>query len=192
MKNPAPKVELKINMFKSFQTAFLAVAFLWVIYFANFIIPVDIRNFGIHPKDTATLYHILTAPFIHANIAHITANSTTLFILLGVSLSINRKKTFLALFLITIISGFCVWVFGQSNTNHIGVSGIIFGMIGLLMFSGFFQGKILAVIISFATVFTYGGMLLFSLTTYIPGVSWTSHFFGFISGIISAWILRKD
>ncbi len=179
-------------MVKNFQIAFMAVVFLWAVYFINFLVPVDIRNFGICPRDMGTLYQILTAPFIHANMAHIIANSTTFFILLGVSLSMNRKKTFLAVFLIIIISGLCVWTFGQSKTNHIGVSGVIFGMIGFLMFLGFFQRKIIAVIISFVTVFTYGGMLFFSLTVYIPGVSWTGHFFGFISGIISAWILRKN
>ncbi len=117
-------------MVKNFQIAFMAVAFLWAVYFVNFLVPVDIRNFGICPRDMGTLYQILTAPFIHANMAHIIANSTTFFILLGVSLSMNRKKTFLAVFLIIIISGLCVWTFGQSKTNHIGVSGVIFGMIG--------------------------------------------------------------
>ncbi|NNL75095.1 MAG: rhomboid family intramembrane serine protease, partial [Desulfobacterales bacterium] len=108
------------------------------------------------------------------------------FVLLVVSLSFNRVLTVKALLIIVVVGGGLVWLFGSSNSIHIGASGIIFGLMGFLMFLGVFRREWTALGFSVAIFVLYGGAIL-SLLTYVPGISWGGHFFGFISGVSAAW-----
>lgn len=84
-----------------------------------------------------------------------------------------------------------VWVFGRSNTVHIGASGIIFGLIGFLMFMGIFRREWMALVCSIVIFIFYGGALL-SLLFYVPGISWTGHVFGFFTGVLAAWWTKAE
>ena len=114
-----------------------------------------------------------------------------LFVLLVVSLSFSRKLTIMAILVISLVGGGLVWLFGGSNTVHIGASGIIFGLIGFLTFIGIFRREWKALLFSLAVFFFYGGTLL-SLLRYVPGTSWTGHFFGFLSGALAASWLKGE
>jgi membrane associated rhomboid family serine protease len=135
------------------------------------------------------LWGILAAPFLHVNIQHLTANTGVLFILLTVSLSYSRAQTLKALLTIMLLGGGMVWLLGMGGTIHIGASGIIFGLIGYLMCLGLFRRNWKAVAISVVITFLYGGAL-YSLLIYVPGISWSGHLFGFISGIVAAWWVK--
>jgi membrane associated rhomboid family serine protease len=78
-----------------------------------------------------------------------------------------------------------VWLFGAANTNHIGASGIIFGLIGFLLFIGIFRRDTGALVVSVLVFFTYGGAIL---SNFMPrdGVSWIGHLCGFLTGVASA------
>ena len=82
-----------------------------------------------------------------------------------------------------------VWLVGRPETVHIGASGVIFGLIGYLMFLGLFRRNWKAVIISVVVTLFYGGAL-YSFLVYVPGISWSGHFFGFLSGVLAAWWVR--
>jgi membrane associated rhomboid family serine protease len=92
----------------------------------------------------------------------------------------------IAILIITLLGGGLVWVFGTANTIHIGASGLIFGLIGFLLFSGIFRREWTALFVSLAIGFFYGGALL-SLLSVVPGISWSGHFFGFLAGVMAAW-----
>jgi membrane associated rhomboid family serine protease len=171
-------------------TAFAAIAILWLVYFLNLILEIDLRLYGIVPRDIDGLIGILAAPFLHVDIQHLTANSGILFILLAVSLSYSRAQTLKAVLIMVILGGGMVWLLGTGGTIHIGGSGIIFGLIGYLMCLGFFRRNWKAVMISVAITILYGGAL-YSLLIYIPGISWSGHLFGFVSGVVAAWWVRK-
>ncbi len=130
-------------------------------------------------------------PFLHGNFTHITANSGALLILTTITLSFNRNLGLIALTGIAFIGGFLVWLFGKTNTVHIGASSVIFGLIGFLLFMGFFRREWKAIIIS-VLVFLFYGSVLLSLLISVPGVSWSGHFFGFLAGIIIAWFTRNS
>ena len=83
------------------------------------------------------------------------------------------------------------WLSGKSNTIHIGASGIIFGLIGFMMFIGVFRREWIALIVSLAIFFCYGGLLL-SLLVHQPGISWEGHFFGFLTGVMAAWWTKAE
>ena len=171
---------------KNLETALMAVAILWVVYFLNMALPFDLRSFGIRPRNLQGLWGIGVAPLLHGNLDHLIANSGALFVLLIVALSFSRKLTFSAIAIIILIGGSLVWLLGLGNTIHIGASGIIFGLIGFLMFIGVFRREWVALIVSIAVCLLYGGALL-SLLQVRPGISWSSHCFGFLSGVMAAW-----
>ncbi len=179
-----------MNIFKNLKTTVCIVGVIWMVFIANFFIPYDLRYYGIKPRTIEGLWGILTMPFLHGNYAHISANTSMLFILLLVSLSFSRKLTFNAIFIIMILGGFLVWVFGTPNTVHIGASSVIFGLIGFLLFMGIFRRELKAFVFSVVVFLLYGGVL-FLLMQNQKGVSWAGHFFGFVAGVVSAFKTRK-
>ena len=132
---------------------------------------------------------ILAAPFLHYNLRHLTANSGALFVLLLVSLTFSRRLTAQAVPIVILLGGGCVWVFGSPDSIHIGASGVVYGLIGFMLFAGFFRREWRAILLSLVIFFSYNGML-FMLFRFAPGISWSSHFFGFASGLLAAWATR--
>ncbi len=179
------------RFYRNVQIATGTVAVLWLVHLVNIILTPEFRYFGLVPGRVEGLRGILFAPFLHANIQHLMSNSGVLLVLLLVSLSYSRKMTAAALAVIILAGGAAVWLFGTRNTIHIGASGVIFGLIGFLLFIGVFQRRWKPLLISIAVFFAYGG-ILFSLFIYMPGVSWSSHFWGFASGVLAAWGLRSS
>jgi membrane associated rhomboid family serine protease len=178
-----------MKIHQNVQTALAVVAILWLVYFINFVLPMDLRLYGLRPRQLDSLAGIVFTPFLHADLRHLIANSGMLLVLLTVSLSFSRKLTFRALWVMILVGGGLVWLVGKRGTIHIGASGIIFGLIGFLICLGIFRRDWKALIISLAIFLLYGGALQ-SLFIYVPGISWTGHLFGFISGVLAAWWTR--
>ena len=175
---------MKISL--NLRLAFAAIASLWLVYFLDLILQIDLRMYGIRPRQIDGLWGILAAPLLHGDIHHLTANTGVLFILLTVSFSYNRAQTFKAILTIMLLGGGMVWLLGMGGSVHIGASGVIFGLIGYLMCLGLFRRNWKAVMISVVISLLYGGVL-YSLLIYVPGISWSGHFFGFLSGVVAAW-----
>ena len=178
-----------MRMRQNLKTALTAVATLWMVYYIDFFLPIDLRLYGLRPRQLDGLAGVVFMPFLHIDIRHLTANSGILFVLLTVSLSFSRKLTWGALLIIIIVGGGLVWLSAERGTIHIGASGVIFGLIGFLMCLGVFRRDWRALVISLAIFLLYGGALQ-SLLIYVPGISWTGHLFGFISGVLAAWWTR--
>jgi membrane associated rhomboid family serine protease len=159
---------------------------MWVLEIIDFILPgTPLDAFGIHPRTLFGLLGIFFAPFLHGGFAHLVANTIPFFIL-GVLVAARRVRDFNEVFAYSmIIGGAGVWLFGMPNSNHIGASGVIFGMFGFLLARGIFERSAGAVLLSIVAAILYGGML-FSLIPMRWGVSWSGHLFGFIGGIIAA------
>ncbi len=171
---------------RNLQTALAAVTILWLVFFIDLASPVDLRLYGLRPRHLDSLVGIILTPFLHVDLHHLITNSGILFFLLAISLSFSRKLTFRALWIIILAGGGLVWLTGKEGTIHIGASGVIFGLIGFLMCLGIFRRDWKALIISLVVLLLYGGALQ-SLFIYVPGISWTGHLFGFISGVLAAW-----
>ena len=174
---------------QNLRIAFAAIGILWLVYVINLVLPVDLRRYGLQPQQLDSLAGIVFTPFLHVDLRHLIANSGILFVLLSVSLSFSRKLTFRALWIIVLVGGGLVWLAGNGDAIHVGASGVIFGLIGFLMCLGLFRRDWKALIISLVIFLLYGGILQ-SLFIYVPGISWTGHLFGFISGVLAAWWTR--
>jgi membrane associated rhomboid family serine protease len=179
---------------RNIKTALTAVACLWIIFLLGIILRqfgfADIRSLGIRPREAEGLIGILFCPFLHGNIFHLLSNSFTLFVLILLSLIFFKKLTLPAIVIIILVGGGGVWAFAGGNTVHIGASGLIFGLIGFMISGGIFRRELKALLLSGVILFLYGGLLL-TLPVRIPGISWTGHLFGFLSGVFAAWLTRS-
>jgi membrane associated rhomboid family serine protease len=78
-----------------------------------------------------------------------------------------------------------VWMFARGNANHLGASGLIYGLAFFLIFFGFFRRDFLSIIVSIVVLLLYGGVFWGVLPT-DPVVSWESHLAGALVGISTA------
>jgi len=172
--------------------ALYAVLAIWAAYILNYLVlPLEFTAYGIRPRSISGLWGILFCPFLHGNLAHITANTIALFVLLTLSLSFSRRLTLFALFAIVAGGGGIVWLLGDFRTVYIGASGIVFGLIGFLIGIGLFRREWPAVVFTAVVFILYGGALLSLLRTR-PGTNWLAHASGIAVGTMSAWSSRMD
>jgi Rhomboid family len=82
-----------------------------------------------------------------------------------------------------------VWLFAKENTVHIGASGVVYGLIAFVFSSGIFRGNTRSIILSFIVLIAYSGY--FEGLTPNEGISWQSHLYGALSGIIFAFITKN-
>lgn len=147
-------------------------------------------GYGIEPRTVNGLLGIVLAPFLHGGIPHLAAN-TVAFWLLGILTTSRKIADFWAVFMTSaLVGGLGTWISGRPGTVHIGASGVIFGFLGFLMGRGFFERRPRAVLLSAGVTVVFGGMLE-SATPAVAGqgVSWEGHFFGWLGGLLVAWIV---
>jgi membrane associated rhomboid family serine protease len=160
---------------------------IWAVYFASLALPLN--QFGLVPRTTQGLIGIITAPFLHGSLMHLVNNSIS-FILFAVILAmLEGNKMFTKVALMIVIGGTLTWLLARS-ANHIGASGLIFSLLGYMLLAGWFSGKLKYLVVSLALIFFYGGMI-FGVLPGQPGISWDGHLFGFIAGIIVAWVSNR-
>jgi membrane associated rhomboid family serine protease len=166
------------------------VLLLWIIQFLQWVVDKDLSVYGVFPRKTSGLIGILTAPLLHADFSHLISNSVTLFLLLFGILYFYRSSAVKVFFIIYIMDGLLVWLFARES-YHIGASGLVYGFAGFLFFSGLFRKDKRSIALSLLIVFLYGGMVWGVLPT-DPKISFESHLFGALTGIVCAFIFRKN
>lgn len=153
---------------------------------------VNLDRHGIHPRETSGLMGIVTAPFLHADFAHLALNSVPFIVLGGTVLLSGVRVFWIVTILVTLAGGLGVWLFGPSLTNHIGASGLIFGYLGFLLARGVFEKSFSAILVAVVILIGYGG-LLWGVLPGRDGVSWQGHLFGFLAGVVAARVMaRRD
>ena len=175
------------------RAAIVAAWFLfamWSVFLLSLILPIDLQSLGIRPRNVHGLIGIPLAPFLHENFRHISANSTAIFMLLVIAFILEYSSAIRAIVMITLIGGFGTWLFGSPNSVHIGASGLIFGLIGYLLFRGWHERNVKTVAVSLLVLVLYGGSL-YALLMIVPGISWSGHLFGFVGGIIAAQTKKR-
>jgi membrane associated rhomboid family serine protease len=147
-------------------------------------------RYGIRSHDTDQLWHIFTAPFLHANLDHLTANSVPLAIFAFLA-ALRGVARFIAVSLIVMVaSGLGVWFLSAPDTVTVGASGLIFGYFGYLLARGFVEHRPSDIVIGVLIAVLYGTMIFGALPGQ-PGISWQAHMFGLIGGVAAAWLTRR-
>ena len=184
-----------VTMGSQFKTpAIILGGFVVLIWFLELIdwIILDgaLDGLGVKPRSLSGLKGILFMPFLHSGFGHLLSN-TIPFIVLGALVMMSGLKTFLTVTgLSMLVAGIGVWLLGGSNSVHIGASGVVFGLFGFLLTRAYFERSISAIIIAFAVLVFYGG-ILWGLLPFWLGVSWLGHLFGFAGGVIAAYWVSK-
>ncbi|MFC4698876.1 rhomboid family intramembrane serine protease [Glaciecola siphonariae] len=180
----------KYTLTKRPKWHYLAVvlALLICIELVNFFSGRWLNHFAIVPRHLDTLVYIFTAPWLHGSLSHFFSNIVTLAVLSYLLMQFSVKRYFLVSILLIVMTGLLVWLFGR-EARHLGASGVIYGYFAYLLLAGFLSRRFFLAIISIAVLFFYGGMIWGVLPSQ-PFISWESHLFGFISGLVLAWVLR--
>jgi membrane associated rhomboid family serine protease len=163
----------------------------WVVEIIDVVLPFwGLDQYGIRPRTERGLWGILASPFLHGGFDHLIGNSVP-FLILG-WLTMFRERWHLALVTVMamLLGGLGVWTFGAAGSVHIGASGVIFGYLGFLLLSGFFERRFGAILVSLGVGVAYGG-LVWGVLPSQPGISWEGHLFGFLAGILAAYVAAR-
>lgn len=162
---------------------------LWLIHLITYLFNLQTYKLGILPRSFTGLIGIITSPLIHGSFSHLISNTAPL-IIMGIGIFYFYPKVAYKVFLLIYLgTGIFVWLFAR-EVYHIGASGIIYGFVSFLFFSGVFRKDNRSIALALVVIFLYGGLIWGVLPTQ-RGVSWESHLFGGLSGLISAFIFRK-
>lgn len=166
------------------------VAFIWLVFVIEYIPGLHLEDYGIVPRTARGLVGILTAPFLHANLGHITSNTIPLTVLL-VLLAGSRAATWAIVLSIVLLSGGLLWLFGRP-ANHIGASSLIYGLVAYLFVSGIREQRFVPLAIAILVGFLYGGSMAAGIVPqWGSHVSWEGHLFGAIAGTLIAFLMTR-
>jgi membrane associated rhomboid family serine protease len=167
-----------------------AVSAMWVVEGADqLVLDGDLDRFGIVPRQIDGLSGIVLAPFLHAGFGHLLANTIPLLVLGGLIAFKGVRRLVAVSVGVVLIGGLGVWLFGRTAI-HLGASGVVFGFLGYLVAAGVLERRLRSVILAVAAVALYGGLVWGALPG-TPGVSWESHLFGLLAGIVMARIVTR-
>ncbi|MCY2975026.1 MAG: rhomboid family intramembrane serine protease [Planctomycetota bacterium] len=166
------------------------IALLWVVHAIDWMVPFDLSVFGLVPRTATGLIGIVTMPFLHGNLGHLMSNTVPLAILLFIVCGL-RNDVWDVVGSIVIVGGVLLWCFGR-DAIHVGASGLVYGLMGFLIASGFAEKKFIPIVVSLVVGFFYGSSLFFGvLPTAGASVSWDGHLCGAIAGVLTAYVLAK-
>ena len=174
----------------AFRVAVLpAVAFIALLVLLELLdqaFGLNLSRLGVYPRTLQGLTGILAAPLVHGDWLHLVSNSFALLVLATV-LYYGYPRTALPLLVLTWLgSGFGVWLFAR-DSFHFGASGLTHGLMFFIFVSGILRHDRLSIALSMIVFFLYGGMVWTIFPTG-PGVSFESHFFGAVMGVIGAFL----
>jgi membrane associated rhomboid family serine protease len=175
-----------------FRQALVGVAIfiglLWLIELLDIGWDLRLSRLGVYPRAWHGLWGVACAPLIHGSWQHLISNSLALMVLGVVLLYGYPHSSRYALTLIWLGSGLGVWLFARSS-YHFGASGLAHGLMFFIFVSGILRRDKLSIALSLIVFFLHGGMV-WTIFPQQPGISYESHFFGALMGIIAAFVFR--
>lgn len=177
---------MNASSLKPLVPVLVLLAAMWLVEVVDWALPAQLDQYGIESRDPGALPGIIASPMLHADFAHLMAN-TVPFLILGAIVALrNPSKFWPILITITLLGGFGVWLLGPSNVITVGVSGVVFGLLTYLLTAGVITRHWLDVLIALVVLLLYGGILGGALPFGTPaGVSWLAHLTGAIAGVLA-------
>lgn len=190
MTNNPPKQRISNTTSSQLRLLIVLVALMIGIHIVNIMSGGALKQFGVIPRELSGLFCIFPSAWIHGDINHL-INNLPLFFILSWLCMIHRSTTYYitASLFIIFVGGLILWVIGR-HAIHIGASGWIFGLWGLLIANAYFEKSFKSLMISLVVIILYSG-LVFGLFPSDKGISFESHISGLISGVLFAWLYNK-
>ena len=170
------------------RTIAIFIAVIWGVFLLDRILPLE--TFGLIPRSGKGIVGIIAMTFLHADLKHLIGNTIPLVVLLSLLAGSRADSRKIVAFII-LLGGLLLWLFGRSNSIHIGASLLVFGLATFLVVSGLLERRIIPLLISIIVVIMYGSTLIGGIMPLQQGVSWEGHLMGGIAGAVTAWLLVK-
>ena len=171
-----------------FTGAFLLC--IWGVHLIDHVFDLGLKAHGCRPREIRGLKGILTYPFLHSGIEHLWNNTASFFTLNALLFYFYRSIAMRVFLIMFIVSGALLWIIGGTG-NHIGASGIVYGLASFVFWSGVIRSNLLLMRISLVVVFLYGGMIWWMIPIK-EGISWEGHLSGALVGLILAIFYRNS
>ncbi len=181
--------EKTIDILRALRFPTTFIVGLWVIHTVRTIAGLDLTFLGVLPREWSGLPGIFTAPLIHGEWQHLILNTIPLAALSVVLFLFYRRVAVKVFLFIYVMSGLGVWLFARPHTHHIGASGVVYGLLAFVFWSGIFRRNMRAIVLALIVLVMYSGYFP-GIVPGAPGISWESHLFGAVSGILIAWVFR--
>ncbi|MEJ7824957.1 MAG: rhomboid family intramembrane serine protease [Solirubrobacteraceae bacterium] len=166
------------------------IALMWGLEVVDVAAGHRLDAYGIHPRDTAGLAEIVSAPFLHVGFGHLISN-TVPFATMGITIALGGlARVVLVTIIVGVVSGLGVWLIAPSNEVHLGASGLVFGYASYLVSRGILSRRLAELAIGVVVVVIWGVGLAQGLLPQ-EQISWQAHLFGAIGGIAAAFMLAK-
>jgi membrane associated rhomboid family serine protease len=188
-----PESNFEYSLKPAMLPALLVLIIMWLVYWADFLFPIDFQRYGLQAQYIKGLRGIVLMPWIHAHndIKHILNNSLPTFLLLTLLFQSYKEIAWRVFVMSWLFTGALLWFIGGSNgAIHIGMSGVIYALTGFLFTSGVLRKYLPLQALSLFIVFLYGSMIWGIFPTQ-PRVSWQGHLSGLVVGVILAFVYRK-
>lgn len=174
---------------RSILMASVWVGLLWLVRFLDLEFRLDLAGFGIYPGTLRGLIGIAVAPLVHGSLQHLLANTLPVLILGSALFYGYPRSRWLTLLLIWLLSGAGVWWLGRPS-YHFGASGVAHGLLFFLFIGGVIRRDKMSIVLCMVAFSMYGGMLMTIFPTE-PDISFESHFFGAVAGVICAILFQR-
>jgi len=164
------------------------VLLIWAVEGYEYLTDTQLSRFGIYPREWDGIFGIFTAPYLHSDLSHLGSNTVPLFVLTTIMVLFYKRVAVASYIIIQLLTGLAVWLFARQS-YHIGASGVVYGLVAFVFWSGLFRRNIRSIILALIVVILYSGYF-YGIVPNKEGVSWESHLFGGLVGIFTAFLFK--
>ena len=168
----------------------LFVLLLWAVFWVENHFHISLSHYGVYPREAFGAKGIFFSAFLHGDLKHLINNSLALLVLLAALRFFYREQSFLVLIFGIIFSGLGTWLLGRPS-YHIGASGLVYALVLFVFTSGLIRKNKKLLVFAFLSLVFQSG-LLWGVFPLEEGVSWESHLFGAIVGIVLAFLFKHE
>ncbi len=179
----------QINFNLALRMAIMVTAFVWFAWLTDSYLGLELKRYGLRPRDLQGLVGIITAPFLHGGLQHVFANTAPLIVSLTTILYLYPNSAMRVIPMVWLGSGMLAWLIGRPSI-HIGASGFVYGVLAFVFLSGVLRKDLRSVGVSLMVWFLYGSMV-WGILPIRPGMSWEMHLSGAILGVMMAILYRN-
>ncbi len=165
--------------------------FLLVISFISGLAWPEIKQvMAIYPRNFHFLSGVFTTVFVHKDLEHLSSNSLPMFVCLFGLFYFYKEIALKVTVICHLLTGILIWIFARS-AFHIGASGLVYALVLFVFTSGLIRKNKKLLVFAFIALVFHSG-LLWGVFPLEEGVSWESHLFGALVGIVLAFLFKNE
>ena len=153
-----------------------------------FFAPFRLRDVALVPRSITSITGILSSVWFHSSFEHLFSNLLSLFAGIFIIFLFYPRIAWQVVLFVYLTTELTVWLLARP-AFHIGASGVVYGLLSFIFWSGIFRRSLKAIVLALAVMVLYSGMLI-GIFPIEESVSWESHLFGLLSGVYAAFLFK--